>query len=377
LTRTAIHLYSYPVRKIIHIDMDAFYASIEQRNNPALKGKPVIVSGPPNSRSVVCTCSYEARKFGIHSAMPASHAYRLCPQGVFVPPHFSEYKEASRQIHEIFSDYTEIIEPLSLDEAYLDVTKNKRDIRSALLIAREIKTRIKEKTSLTASGGVSYNKFLAKIASDWQKPDGLTLITPKKAVPFLEDLPIGKFYGIGKKTEEHMKKIGILRGKDLKRYERWELIELFGKSGSYYYDVVRGIDERPVEMERVRKSIGREETFSRDIVDRNEIREILNRIAGELEETLRKLETGGKTVTLKVKYHDFQSVTRSVSLTQPVSARRELMAQAEQLMDKTAVGERPIRLIGLSLTSLTGDDFQEGEDQLDLFSFSRRNQYQA
>jgi len=370
LTRILYRRIVSPMRKIIHIDMDAFYASIEQRNDPSLRGKPVIVSGSPNSRSVVSTCSYEARKFGVHSAMPASHAYRLCPQGIFVPPHFSEYEEASRQIHEIFSEYTDIIEPLSLDEAYLDVTRNRRGIRSALIIAREIKNKIREKTELTASGGVSYNKFLAKTASDWEKPDGLTLITPKQAVPFLEELPIGKFFGIGKKTEEHMKNLGIVTGRDLKAYEKWQLIEMFGKSGSYYFDVVRGIDPRPVQPERIRKSIGREETFSRDIMDGEEIREILRRLSAELEETLRRLETGGKTVTLKVKYHDFQSITRSNSLSRPVSGRRELMEQADILMEKTEIGKRPIRLIGLSLTSLTGHRFREEEDQLDLFSLS-------
>ena len=349
--------------------MDAFYASIEQRNNPELKGKPVIVSGPPQSRSVVCTCSYEARKFGIHSAMPASHAYRLCPQGIFVPPRISEYREVSRVVHSIFSEYTDKIEPLSLDEAYLDVTDNKKNIRSSTLIAREIKHKIKSKTDLTASGGVSYNKFLAKIASDWEKPDGLTVITPGRALSFLEELPIGKFYGIGRKTEEHMIKLGIRKGSDLKKYEKWELIEIFGKSGSYYYDVVRGIDTRPVETERIRKSIGREETFSHDILDREEIKGILQNLAGELESTLRRCDTGGRTVTLKVKYHDFQSITRSLSLNSPVSSRTELMENAMCLMEKTEIGERPIRLIGLSLTSLSGDSFkdQKERDQLELF----------
>lgn len=349
--------------------MDAFYASIEQRNNPELKGKPVIVSGPPNSRSVVCTCSYEARKYGIHSAMPASHAYRLCPQGIFVPPHFSEYKEASSLIHEVFHEYTDIIEPLSLDEAYLDVTKNKKNIRSSTLIAQEIKQKIHSRTQLTASGGVSYNKFLAKIASDWQKPNGLTVITPNQAVPFLEELPIGKFYGIGKKTEEQMVKRGIKKGKDLKKYEKWELLELFGKSGSYYYNVVRGIDNRPVQSERTRKSIGREETFSRDMTRREEILETLEGIAEDLEKSLRHYETGGKTVTLKVKYHDFQSVTRSQSLNRPVHTRKELMEEALKLMEKTEIGYRPIRLIGLSLTALTGKNFRDKSEanQLALF----------
>ncbi len=356
------------MRKIIHIDMDAFFASIEQRNNPALKGKPVIVSGPPQSRSVVSTCSYEARKFGVHSAMPASHAYRLCPQGIFVPPHFSEYKEASRIIQEIFHEYTDIVEPLSLDEAYLDVTDNKKNIRSSTLIAREIKRKIKERTELTSSGGVSYNKFLAKIASDWEKPNGLTVITPRRSVRFLEELPIGKFWGIGKKTEEHMKELGIEKGRDLKKYEKWELIEIFGKSGAYYYEVVRGVDDRPVQPERIRKSIGREETFSRDILEKNEIIDILNTIAEDLEKTLKRYETGGKTVTLKVKYHDFQSITRSRSLPDAVQTRTDLINQALILMEKTEIGIRPIRLIGLSVTSLTGSAFRDGDDQLDLFT---------
>jgi DNA polymerase IV len=357
------------VRKIIHIDMDAFYASIEQRNDPNLRGKPVIVSGPPNSRSVVCTCSYEARKFGIHSAMPASHAYRLCPHGIFVPPHFSEYQEASRLIHQVFSEYTDMIEPLSLDEAYLDVTENKNNFRSSSLIAREIKRKIKEKTELNSSAGVSYNKFLAKIASDWEKPEGFTVIPPARALYFLENLPIGKFYGIGKKTEEQMKNQGILIGKDLKRFEKWQLIELFGKSGSYYYDVVRGIDNRPVETKRTRKSIGREETFSRDILEREEIIDCLWEIAEELEKTLKRYNTGGKTITLKVKYYDFRSITRSHTCSHPLTTAKEFMESVSELLEKTEVGRCPVRLIGLSLTSLTGEKFRtEGAmNQLDLF----------
>lgn len=357
------------MRKIIHIDMDAFYASIEQRNNPELKGKPVIVSGPPQSRSVVSTCSYEAREFGVHSAMPSSHAYRLCPKGIFIPPHFTEYKEASRIIQNIFREYTDMVEPLSLDEAYLDVTNNKENMRSATLIAKEIRQKILQETELTASGGISYNKFLAKIASDWQKPNGQTVITPSQAPSFLEELPIGKFYGIGKKTEEAMKKKGILSGRELKKFEKWELMELFGKSGSYYYNVVRGIDNRPVESERIRKSIGREETLSEDITNREDIVEILSNLADSLEKSLEKYETGGKTVTLKVKYHDFQMATRSISQSEPVRTKKELLEKALDLLEKTEAGKIPVRLLGLSLTGLTGKSFtpREEKNQLDLF----------
>jgi DNA polymerase-4 len=354
------------VRKIIHIDMDAFYASIEQRNNPDLRGKPVIVSGPPNSRSVVSTCSYEARKFGIHSAMPASQAYRLCPHGIFVPPHFSEYKEASEEIHAIFKQFTDKLEPLSLDEAYLDVTENKENYRSSTLIAREIKNRINNKTRLTASAGISYNKFLAKIASDWKKPNGITIITPKQAISFLEELPIRKFYGIGKKTEETMEKLGIKTGFDLKKFERWELLDMFGKSGSYYYDVVRGIDHREVQSHRIRKSIGKEETFGNDIFKREDIIDSLNIISQNLYDSLVKYKEKGKTVTLKIKYHDFEQVTRSISLEQPVFEKEEIMKWAVKLLEKTEAGNRPIRLAGITISHLLGNN-NGIDDQLALF----------
>lgn len=353
------------MRKIIHVDMDAFYASIEQRNNPELRGKPVIVSGPPQSRSVVSTCSYEARQFGIHSAMPSIQAYRLCPHGHFVPPHFSEYKEASREIHRVFLEFTDLIEPLSLDEAYLDVTDNKSGFRSSTLIAKEIKAKIKKRTDLTSSAGISYNKFLAKIASDWQKPDGMTLITPSQALPFLERLPIGKFYGIGSKTEETLIRHGIKKGKDLLTYEKWELIELFGKSGAYYYHVVRGIDNRPVVSTRERKSMGKEETFSRDILSKEDVIEELKNLSHSLENEMTKKQEAGRTVTLKIKYNDFSQVTRSTTLAHPIYKTHDLMKHIYMLLDKTRVGIVPIRLAGISVSQLKGEDKREA--QLDLF----------
>ena len=244
------------LRKIIHIDMDAFYASVEQRDFPEYRGKPVVVGGDPNSRSVVSTASYEARKFGIHSAMPTSKAKRLCPHAIFVFPRFSAYKTVSRQINEIFHEFTDLVEPLSLDEAYLDVTENKKGVASATQIAKEIKKRIFEVTELTASAGVAAIKFIAKIASGMNKPNGLTVITPNEAEKFLEELPIGKFYGIGEATEKKMLSLGIKTGKDLKQFTQSELIRHFGKSGSFYYNIVRGDDFREVEPYRTRKSIG-------------------------------------------------------------------------------------------------------------------------
>ena len=351
--------------------MDAFYASVEQRNNPSLKGKPVVVGGRPDSRGVVSTCSYEARKYGIHSAMPAARAYKLCPHAVFISHHnFSEYKKVSRQIREIFISYTDLVEPLSLDEAYLDVTENKPGIPSATIIAGEIRQRIKEVTDLTASAGVSYNKFIAKIASDVNKPDGITVITPETAETFLEELPIGKFFGIGRRTEERMKDLGILKGRDLKKRELYELLELFGKSGSYYYYAVRGIDNRPVEPKRTRKSLGRENTFSKDIRNMEDIYVQLSKIAVKLEEDCRKTGLSGRQLTLKVKYHDFKVCTRCTGAKQSLSRADQIMKIVPSLLEKTSAGEIPVRLLGLSLGKLGGNLYRPPEPQMELDLFA-------
>ncbi|CAB1061728.1 DNA polymerase IV (EC [Olavius sp. associated proteobacterium Delta 1] len=260
------------LRKIIHLDMDAFYASVEQRDTPELKGKPVIVGGDPNHRGVVAACSYEARKFGIHSAMASSTAYKLCPDAIFIRPRFDVYKAVSSEIREIFHEYTNLVEPLSLDEAFLDVTENFKEMVSATLIAKEIKNQIYSRTGrLTASAGVSFNKFLAKVASDINKPDGITVVTPEMAASFIDRLPIRKFFGVGKVTEEKMIGFGIKTGADLKKYKKEKLIQIFGKSGNYFYNIAHGKDDRPVEPNRIRKSIGKETTLPEDIDDTDQM----------------------------------------------------------------------------------------------------------
>ena len=340
------------MRKIIHIDMDAFYASVEQRDRPELKGKPVIVGGDPNSRGVVAACSYEARKFGIHSAMASSTAYKLCPEAVFIRPRFDAYRAVSSEIIEIFYEYTDFVEPLSLDEAFLDVTENFKGMPSATLIAREIKKKIYEKTAkLTASAGVSFNKFLAKVASDVNKPDGITVITPEMADEFIDRLPIRKFFGVGKVTEEKMLNLGIKTGADLKKFKREQLIELFGKSGNYFYDIAHGMDERPVEPNRIRKSIGKETTLVEDIDDTDEMLEILEEIAVRLENSLMKRDAKGRTITLKVKYFDFQSITRSVTIDEPADNAVVLMKHIRPLLSKTEAGKKKVRLLGISVSN--------------------------
>ena len=353
-------------RKIIHIDMDAFYASVEQRDNPQLRYKPVIVGGDPGGRGVVATCSYEARRFGIHSAMSCARAYRLCPQVIFVRPRFEAYRTASRQIREIFHQYTDLVEPLSLDEAYLDVTENKPGIRSATWVAQEIRQKIWQTTGLTASAGVSYNKFLAKLASDMQKPDGLTVVTPEQAQGVIDSLPVRRFHGIGRVTEKRMQNRGILTGCDLKRHSLEELQALFGKAGGYYYHIARGIDPRPVQPNRIRKSIGKETTLSEDIVDRGQLLTILSDLADRVALLLQNKETSGLTLTLKVKYADFQQVTRSMTGEEPLDTAAEMLTLAEELLAKTEAGERPVRLLGLTVSSLTTDIPAEEPLQLEL-----------
>lgn len=340
------------VRKIIHVDMDAFYASVEQRDDPTLRGKPVVVGGNPQGRGVVATCSYEARKFGIHSAMASARAVRLCPQVVFVRPRFTIYRALSRQIRGIFSEYTDLIEPLSLDEAFLDVTTNKRGMRSATHIAQEILERIKDETKLSASAGVSFNKFLAKVASDEDKPGGLTVITPEYASAFIDQLPIRRFFGVGKVTESRMFSQGIYTGYDLKKCTRVWLQSFFGKSGGYYYDIAHEDDQRPVQPSRGRKSVGKETTLAEDTHDSNALQDILNQLAGEVAEVLKKNNIKGKTITLKVKYHDFRTITRSISLEKNIDERESIYKYASSLMQKTEVGSEKVRLLGVTVSHL-------------------------
>lgn len=343
------------MRKIIHIDMDAFYASVEIRDNPSLKGKPVIISGPPNSRSVVSTCSYEARTFGVHSAMPASQAQRLCPQGIFVYPRMDVYKDVSSQIHDIFYSVTSLVEPLSLDEAYLDVSQVPSG-SGATGIALFIKNEIQKRTGLTASAGVSYNKFLAKIASDWKKPNGLTVIKPEEAKDFLKELPVKKFFGIGKKTAEKMKSMGIILGKDLLEFPLYELLENFGKSGKYYYDIVRGIDDRKVLTERQRKSLGREITFEKDISDLQELMGILKPILESLLEELKVKKIISQCLTLKIRYTDFRTKSKVISSYSYADSKESLLVKIAEELQRYLENGMALRLIGCTFSKLT---FQE------------------
>jgi len=340
------------MRKILHIDMDAFYASVEQRDFPELRGQPVIVGGRPESRGVVAACSYEARAFGVHSAMPSAQAVKLCKGAVFMPPRFDAYREASEGIHKVFKRFTSMIEPLSLDEAYLDVTECAMELGSATQVATQIKQQIKEEINLTASAGVSYNKFLAKIASDMDKPDGIYVIRPEAAQAFIEQLEIRKFYGVGKVTEQKMHKLGIFNGADLKQLSEVALQTEFGSSGGYYYRVARGIDERPVKAFSKRKSIGKETTFDGNITDKAAIWQTLLGIAERLEAVLDEKQMCARTVTLKIKYSDFQLNTRSKTQSAAFVTKTQITGVLPELLRKTEVGKRPIRLIGITLANL-------------------------
>lgn len=332
--------------------MDAFYASVEQRDFPEYRGKPLIVGGSPEGRGVVAAASYEVRKFGVHSAMPAAKAIRLCPHAVFVKPRFEVYRKISAQIREIFHTFTDLVEPLSLDEAYLDVTENHIGLPSATLIAQKIRTLIQQETGLTASAGVAYNKFLAKIASDLEKPDGMAVILPGDAEKFLSELKIGDFHGVGEATKSKMHSLGIFTGEDLKEWSEIDLVEKFGKVGRHYFRIVRGIDRREVKPHRIRKSIGKERTFSEDIKDLGWIHNFLGELAGKVSESMRKKQAAGKTVTLKVRYADFETVTRSTSFSHYINSAEDIARTAIQLLEETETGDRRVRLLGITLSKL-------------------------
>lgn len=342
-------------RKILHIDMDAFYASVEIRENPELRGKPVIIARHPREsggRGVVTTASYEARKYGVHSAMPAQKAYELCPQGIFIPAHFDLYREVSRQVREIFRKYTDIIEPLSLDEAYLDVTENKMDMKSATLIARKIQKEIWENLQLTCSAGVSYNKFIAKVASDFKKPSGITVIPPEDAHHFLMALPIEKFYGVGEKTVERMHELAIQTGADLYKKSELELIQEFGKMGYSLYRKVRGIDDTPVSPVRDRKSVGKENTFDVLMKSDEEVVQELRKLSSAVIAALKKNQKHGKTVVLKVRYEDFETRTRRKTFPNYIKDDTQLFTIAQDIWDEIGMLEKGIRLLGITITAL-------------------------
>ncbi len=346
-------------RKIIHVDMDAFYASVEQRDNPELRGKPVAVGGA-RERGVVAAASYEARKFGVHSAMPSVIAKRRCPDLIFVKPRFDAYKAISHQIREVFAEYTPIIEPLSLDEAYLDVTENLKGIISATRIAEEIRARIRVETELTASAGVSYNKFLAKLASDHRKPDGLFVITPEMG-PELT-LPVRKFHGVGPATAKKMALLGIATGLDLRAQSLAFLQQHFGKAGSYYYWAARGVDERPVRADRIRKSVGAENTFAADLFTYDAARDALREIVDKVWEYCEGSGIRGRTVTLKVKFANFQQITRSRTGQMQITTQSELEQLSNALLEPIFPVAKGIRLLGVSLSSLVAEETEREQE---------------
>jgi len=351
------------IRKIIHIDMDAFFASVEQRDNPDLRGKPVAVGGS-SKRGVVAAASYEARQFGVYSAMPSVTAKRKCPDLIFVSHRFDVYKQVSKQIRAIFLEYTDKIEPLSLDEAYLDVTTNKKNISSATEIAQQIKNKIKKQTNLTASAGVSINKFLAKVASDYEKPDGLFVIKPHQAQAFIDQLPIEDFFGVGKVTAKKMKQLGIFKGLDLKRWNKQELTHHFGKSGRYFYGVAHGEDNREVESSRKTKSIGAEHTFKHDKETLEDLNQRLLAISSDVRERVQKQSKRGRTITLKIKFHDFTQITRSQSFSEPIKDLDVLYSCSSCLLAQAFQPGMRIRLLGITLSNF--EDITHSSEQFEL-----------
>ncbi|MFM2369336.1 MAG: polymerase [Bacteroidota bacterium] len=343
-----------PNRKIIHVDMDAFYASVEQMDNPALRGKPIAVGGSEN-RGVVAAASYEARKFGVRSAISGVMAKKNCPELIFVRPRFDRYKEISTKIHKIFYEYTDLVEPLSLDEAYLDVTNNKKGNPSATLLAQEIRQRIFNEVGLTASAGISVNKFVAKIASDYNKPNGQKTVNPNEVILFLEELPIRKFYGVGKVTTEKMYQLGIFTGVELKSKSLEFLEKHFGKSGSFYYNVVRGIHNSEVKSNRITKSVAAEHTFDVNLSSEIYMLEQLENIANALERRLKKHNVAGKTITLKIKYSDFTQQTRSKTLPYFISDKALILEVVKELLYQERMKDS-VRLLGISLSNLNTEE---------------------
>ncbi len=341
-------------RKIIHVDMDAFFAAIEQRDNPSLKGKPVIIARDPRQsggRGVVSTCSYEARAFGIHSAMSAKEAYERCPQGIFISGNYEKYVAVGQQVREIFKRYTDLVEPMSIDEAYLDVTENKLGISSAVKIAKLIQYDIWTELHLTASAGVSYNKFLAKIASDMEKPHGLTVIVPDQAIEVLSTLPIEKFYGVGKKSVEHLHKMGIYTGADLLKVPEMTLIDRFGRFGYDLYRKARGISNSPVKVNRIRKSIGKERTYAKLLYTEEDAKKELTSLAKRVAQSLSKHEKAGKTVILKLRYADFTTLTRRISLEDYTQEETVIARYAHEIFEAVAEPSKGIRLLGVTVTN--------------------------
>ena len=352
-----------PFRKIIHVDMDAFYASVEQLDDPKLRGKAIAVGGG-GKRGVVSAASYEARKYGVRSAMSGILAEKKCPHLIFVRPRFNRYTEISKSIREIFFKYTDLVEPLSLDEAYLDVTENKKNHPSATLLAKEIRREIYEKTGLRASAGISINKFIAKVASDINKPNGQKTVPPEEVIKFLEELDIGKFYGVGKVTAAKMYNLGIFKGSDLKEKSKEFLIEHFKKSGGYYYNIVRGIHNSRVKTDRIRKSIAAERTFAANLTSEIFMLEKLEGIAQELENRLKKSNISGKTVTLKIKYSDFSLQTRSKTLPYFITDKSLLLTTVKELLYQEKVKDS-VRLLGISVTNLNTNT-REKEEVIDI-----------
>jgi len=349
-------------RKILHVDMDAFFASVEQRDNPDLRGKPVAVGGS-RERGVVAAASYEARKFGVRSAMPSVTAQRLCPSLIFVPPRFDVYREVSSQIRAIFAEYTPLIEPLSLDEAYLDVTENLKGLAYATQVAKEVRRRIFETTGLTASAGVSFNKFLAKMASDQNKPNGMFVITPDMGAAFVEKLPVGRFHGIGPATARKMNELGIFTGADLRNQTLRFLQERFGKVGTHYYWISRGIDNRAVCPDRVRKSVGAENTFSVDLIEMEDMRAELVPIVDKVWKYCDGTGVRGRTVTLKVKYADFQQITRSRSMADEIESKDVIRSLSEELLEGIFPLEKGVRLLGVTLSGLNTENDEPEEEE--------------
>lgn len=352
-----------PLRKIIHVDMDAFFASVEQRDNPELRGKPVAVGGS-SKRGVVAAASYEARAFGVRSAMPSARAARLCPDLIFVRHRFDAYRAVSRQIREIFSRYTDIIQPLSLDEAYLDVTDDKLGIGSAVRIAKMIRADIRAETGLTASAGVSYNKFIAKLASDQNKPDGLCVILPEQGAKFVASLPVRRFHGVGPRTAEKMARLGVENGADLREKDMAWLTRNFGSWGEYLYHAARGVDHRPVQAHSVRKSLGGELTYFDDKKSEAEIREALDEIIDIVWDRIERYQARGRTITLKLRYSDFRTLTRSRSIPHILEEKGEFATIGHGLLDQVLPAEMGIRLLGLTLSNLVGEEEDSADNNI-------------